>query len=118
MPDSRSTTLTPELIADLRREVGAGLVDQKRRYASAGTVLAGEDERQLAGALITESVRAYAARQLADSSEVVPEEMQVELSRAVWAAMFQADRLQALLDDPEVENVNIVGCDKTFVKYA
>jgi pilus assembly protein CpaF len=48
----------------------------------------------------------------------VPEETQLELSRAVWAALFQADRLQALLDDPEVENVNIVGCDKTFVKFA
>jgi hypothetical protein len=32
MPVSQSTAPTPELIAELRREVGAALVDQKRRY--------------------------------------------------------------------------------------
>ncbi|TAM88227.1 MAG: CpaF family protein [Jatrophihabitans sp.] len=118
MPLSQPTATPPELVAELRREVGAALVEQKRRYASSGTSLGGDDERQLAGALITETVRSYAARQLAECSRVVPEGVQADLSRAVWAAMFQADRLQALLDDPEVENVNIIGCDTTFVKYA
>ncbi|WAX55822.1 Flp pilus assembly complex ATPase component TadA [Jatrophihabitans cynanchi] len=118
MPGSPVATAPPDLVAELRREVGAALVEQRRRYASAGTFLSGQDERQLASSLITEAVRGYAARQLSDRSHIVPEGVQLDLSRAVWAAMFQADRLQALLDDADVENVNLVGCDATFVKYA
>ena len=34
------------------------------------------------------------------------------------AALFGVGRLQPLLDDPEVENIDINGCDQVFVGYA
>ena len=34
------------------------------------------------------------------------------------AALFGVGRLQPLLDDPEVENIDINGCDRVFVGYA
>ena len=37
---------------------------------------------------------------------------------AIHAALFGVGRLQPLLDDPEVENIDINGCDQVFVGYA
>jgi pilus assembly protein CpaF len=36
----------------------------------------------------------------------------------VHAALFGVGRLQPLLEDPEVENIDINGCDRVFVSYA
>jgi type IV secretory pathway ATPase VirB11/archaellum biosynthesis ATPase len=44
------------------------------------------------------------------------EEARVAL--AIHAALFGVGRLQPLLDDPEVENIDINGCDRVFVQYA
>jgi pilus assembly protein CpaF len=118
MVDSTERTLAdPVTVSLLRHQVGEALVEQRRRYTLAGTPLESEDERQLTRQLIDEAVREHAARQLTESL-VVPQSVQEELGRAVWAAMYQADRLQMLLDDPDVENVNIIGHDKVFVRYA
>jgi pilus assembly protein CpaF len=106
-----------ELARRLRRDVGAQLSEQRRRYQNSGTPLTGDDERALARHLIDEAVRNYAAEELADTHLVPPAELEA-LGRAVWSAMYEADQLQALLNDDSVENVNMIGCDKTFIKYA
>lgn len=41
-----------------------------------------------------------------------------ELKRAVMAALFGLGRLQPLVDDPQVENVEIAGHDRVLVFYA
>ncbi|MGQ0631503.1 MAG: CpaF family protein [Sporichthyaceae bacterium] len=46
-----------------------------------------------------------------------PEEERA-LADAVHARLFGAGRLQVLLDDPSIENVDINGCDEVFVSYA
>jgi Flp pilus assembly CpaF family ATPase len=40
------------------------------------------------------------------------------LAEGVFAAMYGAGELQELLDDPDVENVDINGCDEVWVTYA
>ena len=40
------------------------------------------------------------------------------VAAAIHAALFGVGRLQPLLDDPEVENIDINGCDRVFVGYA
>ncbi len=45
-------------------------------------------------------------------------DVEAELSAGVHAALFGVGRLQPLLDDPDVENVDINGCDQVFVSYA
>ena len=121
MPDlssvSTSVRVDHELAGRLRREVGARLAEQRTAFQTAGTPLSGEDERALARDLIFDAVRGYGAQQLA-GSVVVPAPVLDGLGRAVWSAMYEADRLQTILDDPDVENVNIVGAEKTFIKYA
>ena len=41
-----------------------------------------------------------------------------ELSRAVFDVLFRLNRLQRLLDDPSIENINANGCDQVWVRYA
>jgi Flp pilus assembly CpaF family ATPase len=106
-----------ELVRRLRREVGGKLAESRRRYATLGTPLAGDDERQLVRSLIDDATRAYAAGELA-ASRMVPADDVEALGRAVWSSMYEADQLQALLNDDSVETINVIGCDKTFIKYA
>ena len=40
------------------------------------------------------------------------------LSTSVYASMYGAGELQSLLDDPDVENIDINGCDEMWVTYA
>jgi pilus assembly protein CpaF len=40
------------------------------------------------------------------------------LAEAVMAELFGLGRLQALVDDPEVENIEVNGCDQVWVSYA
>lgn len=111
------TPVDYELVRRLRRQVGEKLADQRRRYALAGTPLAGDDERQLVRALIDETIRDYAAEELTQSRSVPVGELE-SLGRAVWSAMYEADQLQALLNDDSAETINIVGHDNVFIKYA
>jgi pilus assembly protein CpaF len=106
-----------ELARQLRREVGGELSEQRRRYLMSGNALAGDDERELARHLISEAVRGYAAERLS-SGVVVPLDTLAALERTVWSAMYEADRLQVLLNDDAVETININGFDQVFVIYA
>jgi pilus assembly protein CpaF len=106
-----------ELVRQVRRQVGAELTEQRRRYRASGQPLTGEDERALAKSLIDEQVRHYGAEQLA-SSVVVPVAQLETLGREVWAALYEADRLQSLLNDDEVETIDINGYERMFVKRA
>ena len=40
------------------------------------------------------------------------------MAAAIGAALFGVGRLQPLLEDPDVENIDINGCDRVFVSYA
>lgn len=113
----RRSAVDYELVRQLRREVGGKLAEQRRRYASSGTPLASDDERQLVRSLIDEATRAYAATEMSEARFVRPAEVEA-LGRAVWSSMYEADALQSLLNDDSVETINIIGCDKTFIKYA
>jgi len=103
-----------ELARQLRREVGGELSEQRRRYQVSGNTLTSDDERELARHLISEAVRGYAAERL-DQGVIVPLDTLAALERTVWSAMYEADRLQVLLNDEMVETININGFDQVFV---
>ena len=42
----------------------------------------------------------------------------MRLIQAIDSAMYKAGELQELLDDPDVENIDINGCDEVWVTYA
>jgi pilus assembly protein CpaF len=107
------------LVRRLREEVADVLSRQRREDAVAGLArLTPEDERQFARSVIGRVLEAHARAELAAGrTPPVPQE-EAELADGIHAALFGVGRLQPLLDDPMVENIDINGCDRVFVSYA
>ena len=80
--------------------------------------LAAADERQLALSFARETVTRHMQAQIAEGHELPEAAHDVRLVEAIDAAMFGAGALQELLDDPNVENIDINGCDEVWVTYA
>jgi pilus assembly protein CpaF len=108
-----------QLVRRLREEVGDVLAGQRRDDAANGIMpMSGEDERQFARAVIGRVLESHARTEIA-AGRTPPTVIEDEgLSEGVHAALFGVGRLQPLLDDPMVENIDINGADRVFVGYA
>jgi Flp pilus assembly CpaF family ATPase len=108
-----------QLVRRLREEVGDVLASQRRDDAANGIMpMSGEDERQFARAVIGRVLESFARNEIA-AGRTPPTVLEDEgLSEGVHAALFGVGRLQPLLDDPMVENIDINGADRVFVGYA
>src|SRR5690606_53567 len=60
----------------------------------------------------------YARSEIAAGRTPPSSEDEEELANGIHAALFGVGRLQPLLDDPDVENIDINGCDNVFIQYA
>lgn len=112
--------LDHRLVRQLQAEVAHRLNrEAQRREETGDAALSRADEQQFAIALINEAVGTYLQRQLHLGADVPADrELDEQLTAAVYAAMFGAGELQALLDDNDVENIDINGCDEMWVTYA
>ncbi len=107
------------LVKRLRQEVGDRLAQQRRLDAASGVApMSGEDERQYARALIGQVLEEYARSEIQLGHRPPSPEEEEALAAGVHAALFGVGRLQPLLEDPEVENIDINGCDRVFIGYA
>ena len=107
------------LVGGLRAEVLAALSERERALAGAGRPpLGAEDEQALGRQLIAEALERRATDALRASEAVLSASEEDELSRAVFDALFRLNRLQRLLDDPAIENINANGADQVWVRYA
>jgi pilus assembly protein CpaF len=107
------------VVAELRGEVLAGLSERERALAAAGCpVLGAADEQALGRQLIAEVLERRATDALREGRTVLSAGEEDELSRAVFDALFRLNRLQRLLDDPAIENINANGADQVWVRYA
>src|SRR4051794_3712090 len=103
----------------LREEVAALLPRQRREDAAAGVPpMTSEDERQYARAVIGRVLDLHARSELSLGQTPPTSEEETELAEGIHAALFGVGRLQPLLDDPMVENIDINGCDHVFVGYS
>src|SRR5690242_1335041 len=107
------------LVKRLRGDVGDRLREQRRVDAAAGMPpMSGEDERQFARALIAQALEEHARTEIT-AGRVPPNAQEEEqLAAAVHAALFGVGRLQPLLEDAQIENIDINGCDRVFLGYA
>jgi pilus assembly protein CpaF len=80
--------------------------------------LASADERQLALSFAREAVTRHRQAEITGGHELPDAADDLRLVEAIDAAMFGAGALQELLDDPDVENIDINGCDEVWVTYA
>ncbi len=107
------------VVAAVRAEVLGSLSERERELTGAGRPpLGAGDEQALGRQLIAEALERRATDALRNGSEVLPASEEDELSRAVFDALFRMNRLQRLLDDPAIENINANGCDQVWVRYA
>jgi Flp pilus assembly CpaF family ATPase len=107
-----------DLVRRLRGQVAERLTEQRRRDQLAGiTPMSVEDEREYARSLIVQVLEDQARQDLADGRPPVPPEEEAEVATAIHSALFGVGRLQPLLENPDVENVDINGADHVFVQY-
>lgn len=105
-------TSDPEVVRQLR----AAVADELAAAGAAG--LAPEDRRELARQLTLTRLRARALEGLAAGTNVPDPVEERALTEAVLDALFGLGRLQALIDDPAVENIDVNGFDHVWVTYA
>ena len=107
------------LVKRLRQEVGDRLAQQRRLDAASGLPpMSGEDERQYARALISQVLDEFARGEINAGRRPPNAEEEEALAAGVHAALFGVGRMQPLLEDPEIENIDINGCDRVFIGYA
>jgi Flp pilus assembly CpaF family ATPase len=107
-----------DLVRQLRTQVADRLNEQRRRDQLAGvTPMSADDEREYARSLIVQVLEDHARYEIAEGRTPIAPEDEAEVATAIHSALFGVGRLQPLLEDPEVENVDINGCDHVFVQY-
>ena len=107
------------VVKRLRGEVGDRLAEQRRLDAAAGIPpMTSEDERQFARALIAQVLEDHARSEITAGRAPSNAQEEEELAAAIHAALFGVGRLQPLLEDQQIENIDINGCDRVFLGYA
>ncbi len=107
-----------DLVRSLRVQVADRLNEQRRRDQMSGVAPMGsDDEREYSRSLIIQILEDYARLEMADGRTPPTAEEEAGLATAIHSALFGVGRLQPLLDDPDVENIDINGYDNVFVQY-
>ncbi len=107
------------VVKRLRSVVGDRLAEQRRLDAAAAVPpMSGEDERQFARALIAQVLEEHARSEITAGWAPSNAQEEEELAAAIHAALFGVGRLQPLLEDQQIENIDINGCDRVFLGYA
>ncbi len=107
-----------DLVRTLRGQVAERLNEQRRRDQMSGvTAMTAEDEREYARSLIVQVLEDHARYEVAEGNSPLAVEEELAVASAIHSALFGVGRLQPLLEDPDVENVDINGCDHVFVQY-
>jgi len=113
------TSADPQLVRMLRAQVADRLNQQRRSDEVLGrSPMSPEDERQYARSLVVQVLEDHARAEITLGRTPPSVEVEEALASAIHAALFGVGRLQPLLQDPDVENVDINGCDRVFVGYA
>jgi pilus assembly protein CpaF len=102
------------LIARLTRDVADRLSE---RIAVDGQRMAIDDERSYAHMLINAALEHEAHTRLRRGLEPLSVAAEQAIGRAVHDRLFGLGRMQRFLDDPDVGDVAINGCDRVFVTY-
>jgi len=111
--------LDQQLLRSLQEQVADLLTEERSSRKQRGQAdLARADEEQRALSFIQQVVRQHMHDELAAGHVLPNAAYDQRLMGAVFAAMYQAGQLQELLEDDQVENIDINGCDEVWVTYA
>lgn len=74
--------------------------------------------RELGRTVVEEEIISWADSRVLVGEDPPGEGEELGLARAVFASLFGLGRLQPLVDDSEIENIEINGCDQVWLSYA
>ncbi len=104
------------LVGQLRMQVAQELRQERRRRVDEGQGrLSAEDERRLGWSLIARVLQDHHADQLQAGIALPSTEDDQATSEAVHAALFGLGRLQPLIQDQSLQEINIQGCDDVWL---
>lgn len=103
-----------ELVSELRRTVAERLAS--RLQSTPVTDLPAR--RELARTLLGELLETMSLQRVGSGVPGLDIDEEVALGDAVMAALFGLGRLQPLVDDPAIENIEANGCDDVWLCYA
>jgi pilus assembly protein CpaF len=107
----------PRLVAQLAAMVADQLVeDRMLRAEGRGTPLDPRDERELARHLVGHQLDVLAREALGAGRRPLAAATEAQLAEAVLASVVGLGRIQPLLDDPDVSDIHIRGCDSVWLK--
>src|SRR6266516_5672875 len=99
-----------ELVRRFRQEVADALASKRSSDEVMGRrTLSPDDQRQFGQKLLGESLDRFARERISQGVAVLDAAEEDELADQVIALLFGLGRLQPLIDDPEIENINING---------
>lgn len=102
------------LVRALRQKVA----DQLATEAERRQLTTSEAQRHLGRELIAQALRDHTDVLLTRGAPLPEPAAEQDLADAVFDAMFGLGRLQPLVDDPDIENIEITGCDSVWLQYA
>jgi pilus assembly protein CpaF len=77
-----------------------------------------DQRRELGQRLAGEIARAHTESELMANQPLLDQAVERQVVAEVLDETFGMAGLQPLLDDPQIENINVNGCDRVFVRYA
>jgi pilus assembly protein CpaF len=102
------------VVRELRTAVASELSDRLRGHPD----MSRDSQRELARALTTRAVADWVDQQATGGALTPTVAEEARIADAVLAAIFGLGRIQPLVDDPTVENIDIAGCDQVWLEYA
>ena len=115
----RGTSAPSALVAGIRRDVLARLTEENHVNEREDRPPMTEAEQEERGReLISEALNAHARDALRGGAPVLSPEEEDAIAQRCFDVLFGLGRLQPLLDDSSIENINVNGCDHVFVRYA
>ncbi|WP_081680432.1 CpaF family protein [Cellulomonas sp. URHD0024] len=100
------------------REVRRIVADRLAQRLQAQPVERLDARRELARSLVSAELAERGRERVRRGQDPWSVELEMVTSRAVMAALFGMGRLQPLIDDPAVENVEVDGHENVWVSYA
>jgi Flp pilus assembly CpaF family ATPase len=108
------TPVDPAMVREIRRTVSERLATRLQAEAVTGPAA----RRELARALLADELSSLARKRVGEGREPWPVEAEMAVAAGVMAALFGLGRLQPLVDDPDVENIEVDGHDSVWISYA
>ncbi len=107
-------TMDHRLVTQLRREVSDALAIRLRETP----VTDPRARRELARSLLTTALVARASERVRAGQPPWSVDQEFLIADSVMDALFGMGRLQPLIDDPSIENIEVTGFDQVWIAYA